>query len=105
MRNAIAVTVLIAVLAAIAGCGGTGHGGYSCFRTSPWVSSDILITLMYGLSPAQRGLVSYEEFPVWDFPDDYVTRLRASPAEVNPSFGEAIRQNERPPGEAEEGKQ
>ena len=82
--------------------GGTEHGGHSYFRTSPWVSSDILMTLMYSLSPEQRGLVRYEDFPVWDFPEDYVTRLRASLAEVNPSFGEAIRQNESPPGETEE---
>lgn len=38
------------------------------------------------------------------FPEDYVARLRASLAEVNPSFGESIRQNESPPGEVEEEK-
>ena len=75
--------------------GGTDHGGHSYFRTSPWVSSDILMTLMYGLSPGERGLVKYENFPVWDFPDDYVTRLRSSIAEVNPAIGEAIRQGSR----------
>jgi esterase/lipase superfamily enzyme len=85
--------------------GGTEQGGHSYFRTSPWVSSDVLMTLMYGLSPEQRGLVRYEDFPVWDFPADYVARLRASLAEINPSFGEAIRQNESPPGKAEEGEQ
>jgi len=31
--------------------------------------------------------------------------VRASLAEINPSFGMAIRQNETPPGEAEEEKQ
>jgi len=31
--------------------------------------------------------------------------VRASLAEINPSFGEAIRQNEAPPGQAEEEKQ
>ena len=85
--------------------GGTDHGGHSYFRTSPWVSSDILMALMYGLSPEKRGLVRDEDYPVWDFPEDYVTRLRASLAEINPSFGQAIRQNETPPGEAEEEKQ
>ena len=70
--------------------GGTEHGGHSYFRTSPWVSSDILMTLMYGLSPEQRGLVRYEDFPVWDFPQDYVARLRTSLAAVNPSFGAAL---------------
>jgi len=50
----------------------------------------------------QCGLVRYEDFPVRDFPEDYVARLRASLAVVNPSFDEAIRQNGRPTGEAEE---
>lgn len=72
--------------------GGTDHGGHSYFRTSPWVSSDILMTLMYGLSPGERGLVKYEDFPVWDFPDDYVTRLRSATAAADQAVGEAIRQ-------------
>jgi hypothetical protein len=66
--------------------GGTEHGGHSYFRSSPWVSSDILMTLMYNLSPEERGLVKYEDFPVWDFPEDYVERLRKSLAEVNPAL-------------------
>jgi len=82
--------------------GGTEHGGHSYFRTSPWVSSDILMTLMYSLSPEQRGLVKYDDFPVWDFPVDYVARLREAIAEVNPAIGEAIRQQEMSPGDGEE---
>jgi esterase/lipase superfamily enzyme len=82
--------------------GGTDHGGHSYFRTSPWVSSDILMTLMYGLSPGERGLVKYEDFPVWDFPDDYVTRLRSAIAEVDPAVGEAVRQYEASHGDEEE---
>ena len=74
--------------------GGTDHGGHSYFRSSPWVSSDILMTLMYSLSPEERGLVRYEDFPVWDFPEDYVPRLRSALAEVNPALGEAIREYE-----------
>ena len=70
--------------------GGTDHGGHSYFRTSPWVSSDILMTLMYNLSPAERGLVQLEDRPLWDFPEDYVERLRKSLAEVNPAIGEAL---------------
>ena len=70
--------------------GGTEHGGHSYFRTSPWVSSDILMTLMYSLSPGERGLVRYDEFPVWDFPENYVSRLRKSIAEVNPELDKAI---------------
>ena len=83
--------------------GGTEHGGHSYFRTSPWVSSDILMTLMYSLSPEQRGLVRYEDFPVWDFPEDYVARLRSALAEVNPALGKAIREYEASLDVAEEG--
>lgn len=54
---------------------GNGHG---YFRKSPWVSSDVLMTLMYGLAPEARGLVRNEEVPVWEFPPDYIERLRAS---------------------------
>jgi esterase/lipase superfamily enzyme len=54
-----------------------GHGhGY--FRRSPWVSSDVLMTLMHGLDPERRGLMRNQHMPVWDFPPDYVSRLRAS---------------------------
>lgn len=65
---------------------GNGHG---YFRRSPWVSSDVLMTLMYGLDPGQRGLVRDERMPVWKFPPDYVTRLRASLAASRPGPGSA----------------
>jgi esterase/lipase superfamily enzyme len=53
----------------------TGNG-HAYFRSSPWVSSDILITLLYDLPPDERGLVWSDEMPLWTFPDDYVERLR-----------------------------
>ena len=74
--------------------GGTDHGGHSYFRSSPWVSSDILMTLMYNLSPGERGLKLYDEYPLWDFPEDYVARLRSSLAEANPELADAIREYE-----------
>jgi len=45
---------VISVKGAVGSVDGNGHG---YFRNSPWVSSDILITLMYGLGPSERGLV------------------------------------------------
>ncbi len=51
---------------------GNGHG---YFRSSPWVSSDILMTLMYDLTPEERGLIRNIELPVWEFPQDYQERL------------------------------
>lgn len=52
---------------------GNGHG---YFRSSPWVSSDILMTLMHDLDPIDRGLVQIPAQPLWTFPDDYIERLR-----------------------------
>lgn len=41
------------------------------FRRSPWVSTDILLTLALDLPPDQRCLVRDPDSPVWNFPDDY----------------------------------
>lgn len=65
---------------------GNGHG---YFRNSPWASSDILMMLLFDLSPEQRGLVLKPNMPVWEFPDDYIDRLWRVISEVNPQFREA----------------
>jgi len=49
--------------------------GHAYFRKSPWVSSDILMTLGYGLGPAERGLEQRGDSPVWHFPGDYLARF------------------------------
>ena len=60
--------------------------GHAYFRNSPWVSSDILATLMYDLSPQERGLNHTKEWPIWQFPPDYITRLTAKLVERNPAL-------------------
>ncbi len=60
--------------------------GHAYFRDSPWVSSDILATLRYGLLPGERGLVRTQEDPLWRFPPDYITKLRATILRVNPEL-------------------
>jgi len=72
---------------------GNGHG---YFRSSPWASSDILMTLMYDLTPEQRGLVLKKNMPVWEFPDDYLNRLWATIAEINEDFRRAYLARETP---------
>ena len=42
---------------------------------SAWVSSDLLMTLLYDLNPAQRGLVRMGNSPIWEFPGDYISQL------------------------------
>lgn len=54
---------------------GNGHG---YFRKSPWVSSDVLLTLMHDLPPAERGLALAADRPIWTFPEDYNERLWAA---------------------------
>lgn len=66
--------------------GSTSGNGHGYFRNSPWVSSDVLMTLLYGLAPGDRGLVRQNGTPLWTFPPDYIQRLRDALGEVNPQF-------------------
>ncbi len=67
---------------------GSGHG---YFRSSPWASSDVLMTLTYGLTPEQRGLVEQDGLPVYTFPPDYISRLWAAIEKEDPEFADAYR--------------
>jgi hypothetical protein len=60
--------------------------GHAYFRQSPWVSSDILTTLMYDLSPEKRGLKRTDEWPIWSFPPDYITNLSKKLITLNPAL-------------------
>jgi hypothetical protein len=72
----------------------TGNG-HAYFRKSPWASSDILMMLMYGLTLEQRGLKLKANMPVYEFPPDYIARLRSAVAEADPaiSAGYGARKN------------
>jgi len=67
---------------------GNGHG---YFRSSPWASSDVLMTMYYGLSPKQRGLVEQNDLPVFSFPPDYISRLWNAIETVEPEFAKDLR--------------
>ena len=49
--------------------------GHSFFRTSPWASSDIFITLLTPYRAQERGLIREGGKAVWTFPPDYPDRL------------------------------
>jgi hypothetical protein len=58
------------------------NGSHSFWYDDPWVSSDVLLTFLFNLPPAERGLVAGtatlapgEEAPYWGFPRDYEARL------------------------------
>lgn len=65
---------------------GNGHG---YLRSSPWVSSDLLMSLAYHLDPAERGLVRKNgALPVWGFPEDYTDRLRTALLKQRPDLAQ-----------------
>ena len=68
---------------------GNGHG---YFRSSPWASSDVLMSIYYGLTPEERGLVEQEDMPIFTFPPDYISRLWGAIETVDPEFAESYRQ-------------
>lgn len=68
---------------------GNGHG---YFRSSPWASSDVLMTMYYGLTPEQRGLVEQDDLPIYTFPPDYIARLWSAIETVDPEFAESYRE-------------
>lgn len=52
-------------------------GGHFYFYKSPWVSSDLLLSLVSERSPSERCLVRDENEFSWSFPPDYPARLEA----------------------------
>jgi len=80
--------IFIDVTNAQSAAGGNGH---AYFRKSPWVSSDVLMTLMHNLKPDERGLVQSADIPVWTFPPDYIQQLRAALIEVSPEPTENLK--------------
>jgi esterase/lipase superfamily enzyme len=60
---------------------GEGAAGHSFWYDNPWVSSDLITALKYGLPPAERGLVRTADGATWTFPEDYPQRIRAIVAE------------------------
>lgn len=56
--------------------GGGDFFGHAYWYANPWVSTDALLFLVFGLDPAERGLVRSEDGTRWLFPEDYPERLR-----------------------------
>lgn len=78
--------------------GSATANGHRYLRKSPWVSSDILLTLKHNLKPAERGLKNSADDPVWSFPSDYTERLKSIPVKSNPEASDAPEHTPRPPG-------
>lgn len=67
----------------------TGNG-HAYFRKSPWVSSDVLMTLAYSQNPEERGLVLSPKSPTWVFPPDYGQRLTNILLKKHPGLRERL---------------
>nr|WP_290428539.1 alpha/beta hydrolase [Defluviimonas salinarum] len=65
---------IIDVTAAEAADTGNGHW---YFRSSPWASSDLFISLLTDRNPGQRGLVRAPGEVVWRFPPNYPEILKS----------------------------
>ena len=68
----------------------TGNG-HAYFRKSPWASSDILVSLLYNLKPAERGLEKDAELPIWTFPPDYIQKLQTVLMSANPELPKDVK--------------
>lgn len=66
-------TRIIDVAAAEATASGNGHG---YFVKSPWVSTDLILTLKYKINPFERGLYKDTKEAIWKFPDTYFQRIK-----------------------------
>lgn len=80
--------ILIDVTHAASSTFGNGH---AYFRQSPWVSSDILMTLLYNLRPEDRGLVHSQDLPIWNFPSDYIQQLRNALVKIESKPGKNLK--------------
>jgi esterase/lipase superfamily enzyme len=79
---------IVDVTRAEAGTAGSGHG---YFRESPWVSSDILTTLLYNLAPSARGLVLEPDSPIGTCSEDHIGRWRWALVKENPALAASQR--------------
>jgi len=56
----------------------TGIRGHGYWIANPWVSTDVLLSLIYPFDPAWRGLRHPPGLGMWTFPDDYSQRVGAA---------------------------
>jgi hypothetical protein len=55
--------------------GASFGSGHAYFRSSPWASSDMFVSLIYGLDAKARGLERSSGTPFWTFPENYADKI------------------------------
>ena len=101
MRAYVAASPRLALIDVEGAANFDAGNGHAYFRQSPWVSSDVLMTLRYGLSPGERGLEQRPDSPIWRFPPDYTARSDAALARANPGLRAVADPRAAIPGPAE----
>jgi esterase/lipase superfamily enzyme len=68
---------------------GLGKGDHDFWYNSPWVSTDALVGINLGVSPAERGLaekIGPKGARIWYFPDDYEKRVAEAIKKLNEKY-------------------
>jgi esterase/lipase superfamily enzyme len=63
-----------------------GMRGHGYWVANPWISSDVLLSMVYPFDPGWRGLEHGPGRGLWTFPDDYPERVRAALHEAEPEL-------------------
>jgi esterase/lipase superfamily enzyme len=63
-----------------------GIRGHGYWIANEWVSTDVLLSMIYPFDPAWRGLHHSPGLGMWTFPDDYPERVGAAVAEAAPAL-------------------
>ncbi|MEM6751312.1 MAG: alpha/beta hydrolase [Planctomycetota bacterium] len=68
--------------------------GHSYYHHNPWVSSDVMLFLLFGPAPAERGLALNRETGFYEFPEDYEQRLPALVEQLEAKYADRLRRDE-----------
>lgn len=63
-----------------------GMRGHGYWVANPWISTDVLLSMIYPFDPAWRGLEHGPGRGLWTFPDDYPERVGAAVYEAAPEL-------------------
>ena len=71
---------------------GLSRGSHTFWYDDPWVSSDVLLTMLLHLEPPNRALVAGQvgQGTYWQFPQDYEARLPGVVAAVRLAEAEKL---------------
>jgi len=66
-----------------------GMRGHGYWVANPWISTDVLLSMIYPFDPRWRGLEHGPGRGLWTFPDDYPERVGAAVYEAAPELRRA----------------